>query len=198
MLLNVIYFPPHFMPFEVDKTYAYKSTSTQYSDISILSFLSAHFWSQFQEELRYLHFYTSHLRGEGRHGVNGHLVVGDGDMARVGHVEGAGFCKETHFRATVFQHVSVPRSRKMLSLMTRSLQLLTRTLAAVCRTKVVSVTRKCFTSSALIWTVEWVQTCKRCSMMIGLESSIRFILLLAPFPTETGMLVHINIHLQVL
>ena len=55
----------------------------------------AHFWSRFQEKLRYLHFYTSHLRGEGRHGVNGHLVVGDDDMARGGHVEGAGFCKET-------------------------------------------------------------------------------------------------------
>ena len=60
----------------------------------------------------------------------------------------------------------------MLSLMTRSLQLLTLTLAAVCRTKVVSVTRKCFTSSALIWTVEWVQTCKRCLTIIGMESSI--------------------------
>ena len=67
--------------------------------------------------------------------------------------------------------MSVPRSRKMLSLMTRSLQLLTLTLAAVCLTKVVSVTRKCFTSSALIWTLDWVQTCKQCLMMIEIESS---------------------------
>ena len=60
----------------------------------------------------------------------------------------------------------------MLSLMTRSLQLLTLTLAAVCRTKVVSVTRKCFTSSALIWRVDWVQICKRCLTIIGMERSI--------------------------
>ena len=90
------------MPFEVDKTYAYKSTSTQYSDISILSFLSGTFLEPISGNFRYLHFYTSHLRGEGRHGVNGHLVVGDGDVARGGHVEGAGFCSETRVLASVF------------------------------------------------------------------------------------------------
>ena len=82
------------MPFEVKLMHINPPPlNIQISRFSV--FCLAHFWSRFQEKLRYLHFYTSHLRGEGRHGVNGHLVVRDGDMARGGHVEGAGFCKET-------------------------------------------------------------------------------------------------------
>ena len=38
------------MPFEVDKTYAFKSTSTQYSDILILSFLSGTFLEAISEK----------------------------------------------------------------------------------------------------------------------------------------------------
>ena len=90
------------MPFEEKLMHINSPRTTQYSDISILSFLSGTFLEPISGNFRYLHFYTSHLRGEGRHGVNGHLVVGDGDVARGGHVEGAGFCSETRVLASVF------------------------------------------------------------------------------------------------